>query len=164
MHRLEPQSVPTHVSFSMPADVPGIQPVVRLAGNTALRSTKEVRLQEPKSRKARAAVYRVRKLIHERFATSITLDEIIAEAGLSRCHLMRTFTNEIGMPPHRYQIHVRIAQACELLSRGVSPALVAAEVGFYDQSHFNSQFRQVMGITPSRFCKAGSPPITGEGA
>ena len=160
MPRLEPQSVPTHFSFSIPADVPSIQTVVRLAGNTALRPTMEVRLQEPKPRKARTAVYRVRELIHERFAASITLDEIIAETGLSRCHLMRTFTNEVGMPPHRYQIHVRIAQACELLSRGVSPALVAAEVGFYDQSHFNSQFRQVMGMTPGRFCKAGCPPIT----
>lgn len=118
---------------------------------TVLRTTMEIHLKNPRPHNARALVRRAQELIDERFAAPITLDELIAETGLSRCHLMRTFTNEVGVPPHRYQIHLRISRARELLSRGFSPALVATEVGFYDQSHFNNHFKKVVGVTPGQF-------------
>ena len=118
---------------------------------TVLRTTMEMHLKDPRPHTARALVRRAQELIDERFAAPITLDELIAETGLSRCHLMRTFTNEVGVPPHRYQIHLRISRARELLSRGFSPALVATEVGFYDQSHFSNHFKKVVGVTPGRF-------------
>ena len=121
---------------------------------TVLQTTMEVRLKGLQPRKARASVRRAQELIHERFAAQITLDELVTETGLSRCHLMRCFTNEIGVPPHRYQIHLRIARARELLARGISQAFVATAVGFYDQSHFSNHFKQIVGVTPGRFGQA----------
>ena len=118
---------------------------------TVLRTTMEVRLKDAQLPKARVSVRRARELIRERFADQITLDDLTAETGLSRCHLMRSFTREIGVPPHRYQIHLRIARARELLAHGLSPAFVATAVGFYDQSHFSNHFKQIVGVTPGRF-------------
>ena len=120
---------------------------------TVLQTTMEVRAKSTPSHPAHAAVRRVREIIHERFAAPITLDELIAETGLSRCHLLSTFTREVGVPPHRYQIHLRIARARELLCHGLSPALVATAVGFYDQSHFSNHFKQIVGVTPGCFAR-----------
>lgn len=118
---------------------------------TVLCTTMETHRKEPRSLGLRTSTRRARELIHERFATAITLDELIAETGLSRCHLLRTFTDEVGVPPHRYQIHLRIARARELLTQGFSPAFVAATTGFYDQGHFTNHFRKIVGVTPGRF-------------
>ena len=118
---------------------------------TVLQTTMEARPKDKKLHKAHAAVQRAREIIHERFANQITLEELTAETGLSRCHLIRTFTEEVGVPPHRYQIHLRIARARELLARGLSPSFVGTTVGFYDQAHFSNHFRQIVGVTPGRF-------------
>ncbi|MEK6292928.1 MAG: helix-turn-helix domain-containing protein, partial [Paraburkholderia tropica] len=44
-----------------------------------------------------------------------------------------------------------------LLRRGVSPSLVAAEVGFFDQSHLCRHFKRVLGCTPVEWLNAGAP-------
>jgi AraC-like DNA-binding protein len=118
---------------------------------TAMRNTMEVRRKEPPLRSSRASTRRARELIHERFASAITVEELVAATGVSRCHLLRTFTDEVGVPPHRYQIHLRIARSRELLAQGFSPAFVAAQLGFYDQGHFTGQFHRIVGVTPGRF-------------
>jgi AraC-like DNA-binding protein len=118
---------------------------------TAMRSNMELQRKTPPLRHSRASTRRARELIHERFSTAVTVDELVAATGVSRCHLLRTFTNEVGVPPHRYQIHLRIARSRELLARGYSPAFVAAQMGFYDQGHFTSQFHRIVGVTPGRF-------------
>ena len=118
---------------------------------TVLQTTMEAPAKTTPPHPARVAVRRVREIIHERFAAPITLDELIAESGLSRCHLLSTFTREVGVPPHRYQIHLRIARARELLARGLAPAFVAMTLGFYDQSHFSNHFRKIVGVTPGCF-------------
>jgi AraC-like DNA-binding protein len=117
----------------------------------ALRTTMELRRKEPRSRNTRTHIRRARELIHERFATRISLDDLITETGISRCHLLRTFTDEVGVPPHRYQMHLRISRSREMLARGLSPAFVAAQLGFYDQGHFTNQFRKIVGVTPGRY-------------
>lgn len=127
------------------------QSLLALVLETVLRSTMEARPKGQQPHKARAAALRAQEMIRERFATQITLDELTTETGLSRSHLIHGFTKEIGASPHRYQIHLRIARARELLARGLSPALVATAVGFYDQSHFIYHFKKIVGVTPGRF-------------
>jgi AraC-like DNA-binding protein len=38
-----------------------------------------------------------------------------------------------------------------LLAAGVSPAAVASEVGYHDQSHLTRSFKGITGMTPARF-------------
>jgi transcriptional regulator GlxA family with amidase domain len=77
-------------------------------------------------------------------------------SGLSRFHLLRVFSKEIGLPPHAYQIRLRIERARTMLRKGIPPALVAGATGFADQSHFTRHFKRVWGITPARYARAGN--------
>jgi AraC-like DNA-binding protein len=95
-----------------------------------------------------SAVRRAREHIHDRYSESITLGELSRETGLSRFHLLRTFRDAVGLPPHAYQIYLRINRARELLSSGTEPAQVAAAVGFSDQSHLGRHFKRICKVTP----------------
>jgi len=98
-----------------------------------------------------AAVKRARDILHERYAEQISLQELADASGLSQFHLLRVFGRSTGLPPHRYQTHVRLAHARALLRRGEPASHVAAAVGFADQSHFVRAFRRAHGLTPGAF-------------
>jgi AraC-like DNA-binding protein len=101
------------------------------------------------------AIQRARAYLHERFNEPVGLDELSAIAGLSPYHLVRSFTRRFGLPPHAYQIHVRIERARVRLAAGAPLAEVASSVGFADQSHFTRHFRRIMNVTPANY--AGVP-------
>lgn len=105
-----------------------------------------------------AAVRRARQFIHEHVADPIGLDNLVAASGgASRFHLVRAFAAATGLPPHAYQIHLRMTRAKKLLSGGVATAQVAADLGFADQSHFTRHFRRVFGVTPGAYATATAP-------
>ena len=54
-----------------------------------------------------ANVARARAYLEERFASCITLDDLACCAGVSRYHLIRVFSEETGLTPHRYLQAVR---------------------------------------------------------
>lgn len=97
------------------------------------------------------AVRRVRDILHDRFAEQVSLQELAEATGLSHFHLLRVFARAMGVPPHQYQTHLRLAHARSLLRRGEPVSRVAVEVGFADQSHFVRSFRRSHGVTPSMF-------------
>jgi AraC-like DNA-binding protein len=66
----------------------------------------------------------------------VTLEELSRIAEIGRYRLVRVFHREIGLPPHAYQIHLRIERSRDLLRRGVTGARIASELGFVDQPHF----------------------------
>jgi len=103
---------------------------------------------------AQRAIERIKHYLQERFAEPVSLDELMALTGLSRYYLVHTFAKQIGMPPHMFQINIRIARACTLLKAGVSSTNVSTDVGFADQSHFTRHFKRVWGITPNRYATA----------
>lgn len=84
----------------------------------------------------------------------ISLDELAAQANLDKFHLCRAFRAQVGIPPHKYQTHLRIARAKELLLRGIRSSDVAPLVGFYDQAQFSRHFRRLVGTTPARYGKS----------
>jgi AraC-like DNA-binding protein len=100
------------------------------------------------------AVARARAMLDARIAETVGLDELATHARLDKFRLCRAFREEVGLPPHAYVTHRRVALAQELLSRGVSQAEVAARVGFYDQSLLHRHFKRVLGITPGEFVRA----------
>ncbi len=105
---------------------------------------------------AHQAVQRVREHLHDRYAENVSLSELAEVAQLSAFHLCRIFTREVGLPPHRYQTQVRIAQAKRLLIRGVPLEQVALETGFTHQSHFGRHFKQIVGVTPGRYISSNN--------
>jgi AraC-like DNA-binding protein len=84
----------------------------------------------------------------------VTICELAAMMGLAESHLIRAFHREFGLPPHAYQMRLRLAAACELLAGRVSVSTVAFECGFADQSHLSRNFKAVYGLTPAAWASA----------
>lgn len=66
-------------------------------------------------------------------------------------HLVRAFTREFGLPPHRYLTGRRVEWARHRLLDGEPIADVASAVGFHDQAHLHRHFTRLVGTTPARF-------------
>ncbi|HVJ19958.1 MAG TPA: AraC family transcriptional regulator, partial [Polyangiaceae bacterium] len=96
--------------------------------------------------------------IRARFGDSITLDDLARHAELDKFHLCRAFRAQIGMPPHAYLTHLRVARAKELLRGGVRASDLAPLVGIYDQAQLTRHFRKLVGTTPARYAKSPQHP------
>lgn len=106
----------------------------------------------------RQPLLRARDFLVDRYAHTVSLDEIAAIAGLSRFHFLKAFTAQFGLPPHSYQIHLRIERSLPLLRQGVGLSHVAEAIGFNDQSHFIRHFKRIMRVTPGHY--KGRVPVS----
>jgi AraC family transcriptional activator of mtrCDE len=80
-----------------------------------------------------------------------TLDEIAAEAHVSRATLVRIFRREADLPPLGFLSELRLGLARQRLSsRTGTLAQVAAAVGYDSESAFVRAFRKRYGISPGR--------------
>jgi len=99
-------------------------------------------------------VRRAMEYIRAQLGGSITLADLADYADLDKFHLCRAFRAQIGMPPHTYVTHLRIARAKALLVRGVRASDVAPLVGLYDQAQLTRHFKRLVGTTPARYAKS----------
>jgi AraC-like DNA-binding protein len=99
-------------------------------------------------------VRRAMEYLRERLGDSITLADLADHADLDKFHLCRAFRAQIGMPPHAYLTHLRIARAKQLLRGGVRASNVAPVVGFHDQAQLTRHFRRLVGTTPARYANS----------
>jgi len=93
---------------------------------------------------------RMRECLHEE-GFDIDLDTLARKVGLSRFQALRAFKRRYGLPPHAYQLAVRLGVARRMLSDGAAPVFVAMHCGFVDQSHFNRHFKRAFGVTPLQY-------------
>ena len=78
----------------------------------------------------------------------------IAQAlGCSRRHLSKRFGEEVGLAPKAFARVLRFSRAATLLREGGidSCADVAYTCGYYDQPHFNRDFRELASTTPGDY-------------
>lgn len=90
----------------------------------------------------------VRDVLADRATETVTLAELEALTGSGRYRLLRAFRAAYGLPPHAWQVQVRIARARTLIRAGVPIATAAVEAGFADQSHLTRHFKRSHGYTP----------------
>lgn len=80
------------------------------------------------------------------------LTALAESVGLSPWHFARAFKQSTGLPPHRYQIILRIERAKDLLANTAMPLSdVAAAIGYDDQGQLARLFRREVGVTPSQY-------------
>lgn len=101
--------------------------------------------------KEHLGIRRACSYLEENYAENISLEQLAAIAHLSPFHLLRSFRDQVGLPPHAYQIQTRIKQAKRLLGMGLPCADIALTVGFADQSHFTKHFKRIVGVPPGRY-------------
>jgi AraC-like DNA-binding protein/mannose-6-phosphate isomerase-like protein (cupin superfamily) len=125
--------------------------VINLIDNSELQG------RTPRNLSIDREVRLARDYIDNFFARELTLDEIAAAAGISKFHLVRKFKRAMRMPPHAYQIRIRLKYARRLLAQGMPIKQVAAEAGFADASHLGRWFRQIVGFTPAYYQRMIDP-------
>jgi AraC-like DNA-binding protein len=102
------------------------------------------------------AAERVRECLQQDALATIDLSALASQTGMSRYQALRAFKRRYGLPPHAYQLRVRLGLAQQSLRNGVQPAHVAAEYGFVDQSHLTRHFKRLIGVTPTQYARVGT--------
>jgi AraC-like DNA-binding protein len=102
---------------------------------------------------SRASLERAREYLHARAVEPVSLDDLAAVAGLSRFHVAREFARAMGVPPHAYQLLLRVETARDLLSAGASIDEAAKRSGFVDGSHLGRHFKRVTSLTPGAYLR-----------
>jgi methylphosphotriester-DNA--protein-cysteine methyltransferase len=84
-------------------------------------------------------LWAARRIIDERFAEPLTVDQISRAAGLSRYHFIRSFRRAFGCTPGRYLRERRLTRARQLLASSDLPVTdVCFAVGFESLGRRNS--------------------------
>ena len=93
----------------------------------------------------------------ERFPFTTDIGEIVEETGYSHRRFIQLFKRTVGLPPRLYTRVLRFQQAFKLVA-GQSKSLahlswidVAMDAGYADQAHFNREFREFTGVSPSHY-------------
>ncbi len=95
---------------------------------------------------------RVRDRLDQHYATDLSLEDLAAEAGVSKYHFTRLFQQATGTSPHRYLVNRRLEAARHLLTKeGVSITEVARRCGFKRANHFATHFARRFGVSPSNY-------------
>ena len=112
---------------------------------------------EPDRPAGRRLAEQLRDLLDAHVVTGVTLREAAQVLHAHPVHLVRSFTDAFGLPPHRYLTGRRIDGARRRLLAGERPARVAVEVGFHDQSHMTRHFVRHLGVSPAEYARTHRP-------
>jgi AraC-like DNA-binding protein len=90
-----------------------------------------------------------------------TVQELASTIGISSRQLARRFHNVIGMTPKEFVRVNRFIRAAHRLRAGTDSNFTdtAYACGYFDQAHFNHDFREFAGMTPKEFVTAENVAI-----
>jgi AraC-like DNA-binding protein len=99
---------------------------------------------------------RVRDLIDRAYAEQLDLRALARSAAVSPSYFSRSFKAAFGETPHQYLMSRRMERAKALLRAGeLSVTEVCLAVGCTSLGSFSSQFRRVVGESPSAYQRRG---------
>jgi transcriptional regulator GlxA family with amidase domain len=104
----------------------------------------------------------VRLFLEANLSQPLDLNTLARYALISPYYLNRAFSAQVGIPPHRYLIRLRIQRASELLVHTpLTVTQICHRVGFGSLSHFITTFRRYAGMSPSRYRRVMTQPDGG---
>jgi AraC-like DNA-binding protein len=95
----------------------------------------------------------VESIEHDRSITSV--EQLVARLAMNKRALQRLFSEYVGVSPkwviNRYRLH----EALEQLAHGRPPdwAVLALELGYFDQAHFINDFKALVGHSPAEYAR-----------
>ena len=86
------------------------------------------------------------------------IEDICRSLAVSRKHLGTLFDAHVGLTPKIYARMFRFRRVVDLVQNGHRPdwTRLALSCGYYDQAHFNHEFREFSGMSPGEYAAAGS--------
>ncbi len=121
-------------------------------GDKLLISVREVyRLRDNGPKEMDAGIKILTDKITSHPEQELPIETLAADIFVSKYYLIRKFKSSIGMTPHQFCIQNRIRKSQGLLDEEKTVSRIAAEMGFYDQSHFDKAFQKIVGISPSEY-------------
>ena len=81
------------------------------------------------------------------------VEQLAGAAGLGVRSLQKLFSEYLGVSPKWVIRRFRLHEAADRLARGEEPdlAALALGLGYFDQAHFTSDFRKLVGEPPARY-------------
>jgi AraC-like DNA-binding protein len=81
--------------------------------------------------------------------------QLSRQIGYSQKHFIHLFKTRVGVAPKQYLKIMRFQQAIRTIEGGTSAdwSEIALGNGFYDQSHFIHEFRNLSGFTPGEYIR-----------
>lgn len=120
-----------------------------------LASVREIyRLRDNERKEMDAGIKVLADKITSHPEQELPIETLAADIFVSKYHLIRKFRNSIGMTPHQFCIQNRIRKSQGMLDKEKTISRIAAEMGFYDQSHFDKAFQKIVGISPSEYVRS----------
>ncbi|HLT66569.1 MAG TPA: helix-turn-helix transcriptional regulator [Microbacterium sp.] len=93
------------------------------------------------------------------------VERVADRLGVTARHLRRAFAENIGIGPKEFARSIRLQRAVRMAAASRDWSRIAADAGYYDQAHLITDFRNLVGLTPTAFLKRASerhsPPAGG---
>lgn len=127
-----------------------------------LRNQTSQPAKEKKATKGWSIIEKCINYIQQNFRDPMLDNHKISEqAGISTSHLSHLFKEQLGITVHNYLTYVRIDQAKrKILESKDTLTQIADEVGFSSIHHFSRTFKNMVGMTASRFIAVHSNSST----
>ncbi len=112
-------------------------------------------------------VRQARDYMEMNYARKISISSLAGRIGLDRSYFGQLFHATTGLAPQQYLLQLRMAKACQLMSRSFLPiGTIAHSVGYHDPLLFSRMFRRVVGQSPTAYRRsqkqaAAQPPERG---
>lgn len=84
--------------------------------------------------------------------SELSIREAIKKINISHKHLIRLFKKHVGISPKLYQRIFRFQYALEAINKSdVEFSEILGKSDYFDQPHFNHEFKQFSGFTPREY-------------
>lgn len=103
----------------------------------------------------------IHEFLMNNYREEVNLEEIAEIAHMAPASACRFFKSATGLTIFGYLNKIKIDYACKLLlNTDLNIVDISYDCGFNNLSHFNKQFRKIIGKTPSQFRKLRNTQIT----
>jgi AraC-like DNA-binding protein len=130
--------------------------IIRLAESFLMRLLREESCPGPESS---CIEYSVSSIVSD--TGCLNLKQLSERIGYSQKHFIDLFKRHVGVSPKRYLRIMRFQKAILQIETGETLPWdqVAAEAGYYDQSHFIHDFKSFSGFTPGEYLRMKSSTL-----
>jgi AraC-like DNA-binding protein len=91
----------------------------------------------------------------QQFEATTSVHDVVRHSGYSHRRFIELFSRTVGLTPKMYCRVLRFQQVLRAGTGGLASLIdVAMANGYSDQSHFNREFREFTGVTPTEYRQA----------